>query len=75
MIVEFTVNNKTYSATKISLFMANYGRELRIEVDIKRKRKMEKIMELVERIKKIQKNKAVALSDIQSLDTPFLFLF
>ena len=55
--------------------MANYGRELRIEVDIKRKRKMEKIMELVERIKKIHKNKAVDLSDIQSLDTPFLFLF
>ena len=71
MIVEFTVNNKTYSATKIFLFMANYGRELRIEADIKRKRKMEKTMEFAERIKKIQKNKAVALSDMQNLDTNF----
>ena len=64
MIVEFTVNNKKYSATKISLFILNYGRELRIKADIKRKRKMEKIMEFAERMKKIQKNKAVALSDI-----------
>ena len=28
--VEFTVNNKTHTATKVLLFMANYGRELRI---------------------------------------------
>jgi len=64
VIVEFAVNNKKYSATKISLFILNYGRELRIKADIKRKRKMEKIMEFAERMKKIQKNKAVALSDI-----------
>ena len=71
MIVEFTVNNKKYSATKISLFMLNYRRELRIKADIKRERKMEKTMEFAERMKKIQKNKAVALSDMQSLDTNF----
>ena len=28
--VEFTVNNKTHTATKVSPFMANYGRELRM---------------------------------------------
>jgi len=28
---EFTVNNKIYTATKVSLFMANYGRKLRME--------------------------------------------
>ena len=35
--------------------MANYGRELRIGVDIRQKEKMEKTMKFVERIKKIQK--------------------
>ena len=50
---EFTVNNKTYSASKISLFIANYSKELRIGADIRRKEKVEKTMELVERMKKI----------------------
>ena len=36
-IVEFAVNNKVYLVTKVSPFMANYERELRIEVDIRRK--------------------------------------
>jgi len=31
----------------------NYGRELRIEADIKRKEKIEKITEFVERMKKV----------------------
>jgi len=53
VIAEFTVNNKIYSATKVSLFMANYGRELMIGVDIRRKEKVEKAMEFAKRIKKI----------------------
>jgi len=28
---EFTVNNKTHTTTKVSPFMANYRRELRME--------------------------------------------
>ena len=28
---EFAVNNKTHTATKVLPFMANYGRELRME--------------------------------------------
>ena len=55
MTAEFAVNNKTYSATKLSLFMANYGRELRMEAGIRRKEKVERLMELAERIKKMQK--------------------
>ena len=39
--------------TKVSPFMANYGREMRMGIDIKRKRKMKKAMEFVERMKKI----------------------
>jgi len=34
--------------------MANYKREMRVETDIRRKRKVEKATEFVERIKKIQ---------------------
>jgi len=41
----FAVNNKTHLATKVFLFMANYRRELRIGVNIRRKEKVEKIIE------------------------------
>jgi len=54
VIVEFVVNNKIYSATKMSLFIVNYGRELRMKADIRRKEKAEKAMEFAERMKKIQ---------------------
>ena len=48
VIAEFTVNNKTYLATKISLFMVNYSRELRIGANIRRREKIEKMMKFVE---------------------------
>ena len=64
MIVEFAVNNKTYSTTKISSFMENYGRELRIGVDIRRKEKIEKTMEFAKRMKKVQEKVVVALRKI-----------
>jgi len=34
--VEFVINNKTHSATKVLPFIANYSRELRIRADIRR---------------------------------------
>jgi len=40
-MAEFAVNNKICSATKISPFMVNYDRELRMEVNT-RKRKIRK---------------------------------
>ena len=49
MTAEFVVNNKIHSATKISPFIANYRRELRIGADIRKKGKVEKVMEFVER--------------------------
>ena len=61
MIAEFAVNDKTYSATKISLFIANYSRELRIGIDIRRKEKVEKTTEFAERMKKIQEEVGAAL--------------
>ena len=64
-IAKFTVNNKTYSATKVSPFIANYDEKLRMEGDIRRKEKMEKITELVERIKKVQKKVKTTLKKAQ----------
>ena len=63
--VKFVINNKAYLTTKISLFMENYGRELRIRVNLKRKGKMEKAIEFVERIRKVQKEAKVALTKVQ----------
>jgi len=50
---EFAVNNKVHSAIKMSPFMANYGRELRIGGDIRKRGKVEKITEFVEKMKKV----------------------
>jgi len=41
-MAEFVVNNKVYSITKVSLFMVNYRKELRIEADIRKKGKVER---------------------------------
>jgi len=51
--VEFVVNNKIYLVTKISLFIASYGRELRMGANIRKKEKVEKATEFAERIKKV----------------------
>ena len=52
-MVEFAVNNKTYLVTKVSSFIANHGREMRMEADIRKKRKVKKAMEFVEKIKRV----------------------
>ena len=39
MSAEFAINNKVHSITKLSPFIANYRREMRMEVDLRRKRK------------------------------------
>jgi len=49
----------------VSPFMANYGRELRMGINIRRKRKMEKATEFMKRIKKVQKKVGVALRKVQ----------
>ena len=62
VIAEFAVNNKVYSATKVSLFIANYERELRMETDIRRK---EKVIEFAKRMKKIQEEARTVLKKAQ----------
>jgi len=36
-LAEFVINNKAYSTTKMSPFMANYRRELRMGMNLRRK--------------------------------------
>ena len=60
-IAEFAVNNKVHTAMKVSPFMANYGRELRMGGDIRKKGKVESVMEFVERIKKVHEEAGVVL--------------
>ena len=62
---EFAVNNKVHTATKVLLFMANYGKELRMEGDIRRRGKVESAMEFVERMKKIHEEAGAALKKTQ----------
>ena len=59
------MNNKIHSTTKVSLFMANYGREVRMGGDIQKKGKVEKTIEFVERIKRIQEKVGAALKKAQ----------
>ena len=50
---------------KVSPFMANYGKELRIGGDIRRRGKVESAIEFVERMKKIHEKTRVALKKMQ----------
>ena len=58
---EFAVNNKVHTATKVLPFIANYGRELRMGGDIRRKEKVEKVTEFVEKMKQIQEETGAVL--------------
>ena len=62
MTAEFAVNNKVHATTKVLPFMANYKRE---RIDIKRKGKVKKAIEFVERMKRVQKEVEVALKKVQ----------
>ena len=58
---EFAVNNKVHTATKVLPFIANYGRELRMEEDIRKRGKVKSAMEFVERMKKVHEEAEVAV--------------
>ena len=49
--MKFVINSKTYSATKVLSFIVNYGRELKMGVNIKKKEKMEKATEFAKKNK------------------------
>ena len=62
---EFAINNKAHLTTKVSPFIANYERELKISVDLRRKEKIEKATEFAERMRKVQKEAGAALVKAQ----------
>ena len=62
---EFAVNNKAHTATKVLPFMANYRRELRMGGDIRKRGKVEKATEFVERMKKVHEEAEAALKKVQ----------
>ena len=51
---EFAVNNKVHTTTKVLPFIANYRRELKMGVDIRRRGKVEKVAKFAERMKKAE---------------------
>ena len=59
------MNNKIHTATKIPPFRANYGKELRMEGNIRRKGKVEKATKFVERMKQVQEEAEMALKKAQ----------
>jgi len=63
--IEFAVNNKVYSATKVLLFMTNYRRELRMGANIRKKGKVEKVTEFVERMRRVQEEARAVLRKAQ----------
>ena len=65
MSAEFVINNKVHSAMKVSPFLANYRKKLRIEADIRKKGKVEKTTEFVKRMKKVQEEAGAALKKAQ----------
>ena len=64
-MAEFAFNNKVHTATKMSPFQANYGREPRIGFDIRKKGKNEKTEEFVKEIKKRHEKARVVLVKLQ----------
>jgi len=58
---KFAINNKVHTATKVSPFIVNYEREMRMGGDIRKKGKVESAMEFVERMKKVHEEAEVAL--------------
>jgi len=61
---EFVYNNKIYTATKISLFKANYGQDPRMGFEGRRKGKYEAVGKFMERMKKIQEEAKAALGKV-----------
>jgi len=64
-VAEFAINNKVHTVTKVSPFMANYRKELRMGGDIRRKGKVESATAFMERMKKVQEEAEAALRKIQ----------
>jgi len=63
--VEFTYNNKVHTATKTSLFKANYGQDPKMGFEGRRKGKYEAAEKFIERMRKIQEKAKAVLGKAQ----------
>ena len=59
------MNNKIHIATKVSPFITNYRRELRMGEDIRKKGKVEIATEFVKRMKKVHEEAEAVLKKVQ----------
>jgi len=75
VLAEFVVNNKVHMITKVSPFMANYRREMRMEEDIRKKGKVEKVTEFCYELKSLElDNKTtLVLSNTRELDRELFY--
>ena len=64
-MVEFAYNNKIHLATKVLSFRANYGQDLRIGFEGRRRGRHKAAGEFVERMKRIQEEAKVILKKAQ----------
>ena len=64
-IAEFAFNNKVHTVTKISPFQVNYGRELRMGFDIRKKGKNKKAEEFVREMKERHEEARARLVKLQ----------
>jgi len=64
-VAESAINNKVHMATKMSPFMANYRRKMRMGGDIRKKEKVESVTEFVEKMKKVHEEAEAALRKTQ----------
>ena len=64
-IAKFAFNSKVYRVTRLLLFKVNYGRELWMGFEIRKKEKHMKVEEFVKKIKEIHKKVKTVLKKLQ----------
>ena len=64
-MVEFAFNNKIHTVTKMLPFQVNYGRELRMGFDIRKKRKNKKVEEFAREMKERHEEARAVLVRLQ----------
>jgi len=62
---EFAYNNKIHLAAKVSPFKANYGQDLRMGFEGRKKGKYEAAGQFIEKMRKIQKEAKAVLAKVQ----------